>query len=325
MNDHNPVFSTRGAEMYFPTAGIETALWIPPLVAFAVSFFTSMGGVSGAFLLLPFQVSFLGYTHPSVSATNQLFNIVAIPSGVYRYWREGRMVWPLTWVVVLGTLPGVFIGAVVRVTWLPDPALFKLFAAGVLFYIALKMIRDILGQSGNKNNGNSSEKRFQQMMKTWRTGEGQARPATVTQFNIRRLGFTFYGDAFEVSFMGIFFLSFIVGIVGGIYGIGGGSIIAPFFVTFFGLPVYVVAGAALMGTFVTSIAGVAFYQAIAPLYPHLSVAPDWLLGILFGIGGMAGMYLGARCQKLVPSRAIKWMLAGVMMITAIKYVLDFSG
>ncbi|MFA6499933.1 MAG: sulfite exporter TauE/SafE family protein, partial [Desulfurivibrionaceae bacterium] len=96
--------------MLFATAGIEVAPWIPPLVAFAISFFTSMCGVSGAFLLLPFQMSFLGYTNPSVSATNQVFNIVAIPSGVYRYWREGRVVWPLTWIVVFGTLPGVFIG-----------------------------------------------------------------------------------------------------------------------------------------------------------------------------------------------------------------------
>ncbi|MEE4315122.1 MAG: sulfite exporter TauE/SafE family protein, partial [Desulfofustis sp.] len=107
--------------------------------------------------------------------------------------------------------------------------------------------------------------------------------------------------------------------------IGGGSIIAPFFISFFGLPVYTVAGAALMGTFVTSVAGVAFYQAIAPFYPGLSVAPDWLLGILFGIGGMAGMYLGARCQKLVPARAIKWMLAGIIILTAVKYVIDFFG
>lgn len=312
--------------MYFSTAGIETAIWIPPLVAFGVSFFTSMGGISGAFLLLPFQMSVLGYTHPSVSATNQLFNIVAIPSGVYRYWREGRMVWPLTWTVIVGTLPGVFIGAVVRVAWLPDPRLFKLFAAGVLLYIGLKMIRDLLKQSGRNNGGNrDSEKRFQTLMKTWHPDNGTERPSTVMHFNIRRLGFSFYGETYEVSFPGIFFLSFIVGIVGGIYGIGGGSIIAPFFVTFFGLPVYIVAGAALMGTFVTSIAGVAFFQAIAPFFPHLSVAPDWLLGILFGAGGMAGMYLGARCQKFVPANAIKWMLSGIMTLTAAKYVFDFFG
>ncbi|MCK4604793.1 MAG: sulfite exporter TauE/SafE family protein, partial [Deltaproteobacteria bacterium] len=105
--------------MYFPIADIEVSPWIPPLVAFVISFFTSMGGVSGAFLILPFQVSFLGFNTPAVSATNQLFNIVAIPSGVYRYIKEGRMVWPLTWAVIIGTLPGVLIGAILRIQYLP--------------------------------------------------------------------------------------------------------------------------------------------------------------------------------------------------------------
>ncbi len=317
--------------MFFSTAGIEVALWIPPLVAFVISFFTSMGGVSGAFLLLPFQMSVLGYTHPSVSATNQVFNIVAIPSGVYRYWREGRMVWPLTWIVIIGTLPGVFIGAIVRVTYLPDAKDFKLFAAGVLLYIGFKMVLDVLQKAAGSGAGTTSEKRFQEMVKNGRTktagisGEGLVPATRVTHFNLRRLGFTFYAESFDVSFWSIFLLSFIVGIVGGIYGIGGGAIIAPFFITFCGLPVYIVAGAALMGTFVTSVAGVVFYHALAPFYPHFSVAPDWLLGVLFGIGGMAGMYLGARCQKFVPARAIKWMLAGIMLLTATKYVLEFFG
>ncbi|MEJ5365063.1 MAG: sulfite exporter TauE/SafE family protein [Desulfosoma sp.] len=318
--------------MVFPTAGIEVAPWVPPLVAFVISFFTSMGGVSGAFLLLPFQMSVLGYTHPSVSATNQLFNIVAIPSGVYRYWKEGRMVWPLTWVVVIGTLPGVLIGAVVRVAYLPNPKNFKLFAAAVLLYIGVRMVQDLL----KKNTGGASkadtEKRFQEMVRRHRAMASQAAGGTspqalpsvkVTHFNTRRLGYTFYEESYDVPFWGIFALAFIVGIVGGIYGIGGGAIIAPFFVTFFKLPVYTVAGAALMGTFVTSVAGVAFYQALAPFYPNMSVAPDWLLGVLFGLGGMAGMYLGARCQKYVPARAIKWMLAAIIVFTAVKYIVGF--
>jgi len=318
--------------MFFQTAGIEVALWIPPLVAFVISFFTSMGGVSGAFLLLPFQMSFLGYTTPSVSATNQLFNIVAIPSGVYRYWREGRMVWPLTWVVVVGTLPGVFIGAFVRVSYLPNPKYFKLFAAAVLFYIGLKIVRDLAKKKPNNADKANSEDRFQEIVPRQRLKINDQELANsafstvkVTHFNLKRLGYTFYDENFDVSFLGVFTLSFIVGIVGGIYGIGGGSIIAPFFVTFFGLPVYTVAGAALMGTFVTSIAGVTFYQVLAPLYPNVAVAPDWLLGILFGIGGMAGMYLGARCQKFVPSKAIKSMLATIIIFTAAKYVAESFG
>ena len=79
--------------MHFAVSGVDVNPFLPPLVAFVVSFFTSMGGVSGAFLLLPFQVSVLGFTSPAVSPTNLIFNIVAIPSGVYRYIREGRMAW----------------------------------------------------------------------------------------------------------------------------------------------------------------------------------------------------------------------------------------
>ncbi|MBF0397657.1 MAG: sulfite exporter TauE/SafE family protein [Desulfobacterales bacterium] len=319
--------------MFFKTAGIEVAFWIPPLVAFIISFFTSMGGVSGAFLLLPFQMSFLGYINPSVSATNQLFNIVAIPSGVYRYYKEGRMVWPLAWVVIAGTLPGVFIGAIVRVSYLPDPKKFKLFAAAVLLYIGVKMIRDLMQKNASGSDKTNSEKRFQEIISNYRkktvdadTSNQNVLPVvTITHFNRKHLGYTFYGEQFDIGFWGIFALSFIVGIVGGIYGIGGGAIIAPFFVTFFRLPVYTVAGAALMGTFVTSVAGVSFYQAIAPFYPNMSIAPDWILGILFGIGGMAGMYIGARCQKYIPARFIKWMLAGIIVFTAAQYVKAFFG
>lgn len=318
--------------MIFATSGIEVSPWIPPLIALIISFFTSMGGVSGAFLLLPFQMSFLGYTNPSVSATNQVFNIVAIPSGVYRYIREGRMVWPLTWVVIIGTLPGVLLGAVIRVSYLPNPKNFKLFVAVVLLYIGLRMVRDLIKkrQSGEPDKV-SAEKRFQELVKTHRkrcqddsTQGHKPLPAVqVTEFTSTHISYEFYGESHTVPTWGVFGLSLAVGIVGGVYGIGGGSIIAPFFVSFFHLPVYTVAGAALMGTFITSVAGVAFYHFIAPFYPHLSVAPDWPLGILFGLGGMAGMYLGARCQKFVPAKVIKWMLSGLLIFLAVKYAWDF--
>lgn len=320
--------------MVFHTAGIEVQPWIPPLVALGISFFTSMGGISGAFLLLPVQMSVLGYVNPSVSATNQLFNIVAIPSGVYRYYREGRMVWPLTWVVILGTLPGVLIGAFLRVAYLPDPTRFKLFASAVLFYIGIKMTKDLIKKNSAKTRLPTTGKLMAQNM----DGRHLSRSIdskdhfstdvinpTASRFNLKRISYNVDGREFDISFWGIFGLSFIVGIVGGVYGIGGGSIIAPFFVTFFRLPIHTVAGATLMGTFVTSIAGVAFYQLIAPFFPDMSVAPDWGLGLLFGLGGMVGMYLGAYCQKYVSANLIKWMLAGIILFTAIRYAAAFLG
>lgn len=294
-------------------SGVEVSWWIPPVVAFAISLVTSTGGVSGAFLLLPFQMSVLGFTSPAVSATNQLFNVVAIPSGVLRYIREGRMVWPLTWVVVAGTLPGVFLGAVVRVWLLPDPAAFKLFAAAVLAWIGARLVRDQLKRP-RPDGGGGAKARF-------RDHDAGDRAVRVTAFTLRRVAYTFLGETFSFATPAVFLLSLVVGIVGGVYGIGGGAIVAPFFVAVLGLPVYTVAGAALMGTFVTSVAGVAFYQAIAPFRPDLAVAPDWALGLLFGIGGAAGMYCGARLQKHLPARTIKWVLAAAILVVATRYVL----
>lgn len=312
--------------MTFEVSGVTVAVWVPPLVAFAVSLCTSMGGVSGAFLLLPFQMSVLGFTAPSVSATNQLFNVVAIPSGVARYIREGRMVWPLTWVVIVGTLPGVLIGALLRVRYLPDPTAFKVFAGAVLAYIGVRMVRSLIGQQGRGANATVAEDRFQELVRRHRelrsADVGTTPPRIVVRHvSARRIAYEFYGETFEFATLGILALSFVVGVVGGVYGIGGGAIIAPFFVAVFGLPVYTVAGAALMGTFITSIAGVAFYQGIAPFYPDLAVAPDWTLGLLFGLGGAAGMYCGARLQKHVPARVIKVMLAIVILFVAARYLM----
>jgi uncharacterized membrane protein YfcA len=291
----------------FPVSGVETNVLVPPLVALVISFFTSMGGVSGAFLILPFQMSVFGYTAPSVSGTNFVYNIVAIPSGVYRYIREGRMAWPLTWVVLMGTLPGIFIGYYVRVYYLPDPGTFKAFVGLVLLYLAYRLARELW-------RGNPLEAKSMQALKG-----GDARVRT-TSVKLSRVQYEFQGEVFSFNPVAMFLLAFLVGIVGGAYGIGGGAIIAPICVSVFRLPVYTVAGAALAGTFFTSVVGVIFYSVLPS---GLETSPDWLLGLLFGAGGFAGMYLGARAQRFVPQRFIKAILALVILFVAVKYIVQY--
>ena len=313
--------------MYFPVAEIQVAPWIPFLAGFAVAFVCSMGGVSGANLLLPFQVSILGFTTPAVSATNHLFNIVAIPSGVYRFIREGRMVWPLTITVIAGTVPGVIIGVFFRVQFLPDPTHFKVFAGLVLMYIGLVMARSLIKKPLPGTDKSSSEKRFQELVSRWHKEEKKSRDplprVMLHHFGLKRIEYSFYGEHISAPTMGIFTLSAIVGVVGGMYGIGGGAIIAPFFVAVFKLPVYTIAGACLMGTLITSVVAAVVFQAIAPFYPEMAVAPDWLLGILLGVGGMLGMYAGARTQKFIPANLIKWLLTFILIFTGGRYMLSF--
>lgn len=294
----------------FPISGVETYWWLPLAVAFVVSMFASIGGLSGAFFLLPFQVSFLGFTGPGVSPTNLVFNIVAIPSGVYRYWKEKRMVWPLAWATMIGTLPGVFIGAIVRIKYLPDPRYFKLFVGSVLLYIGLRMAVD-------------AYKKKRVSAKPGSDSFNISNPV----FNLKKISYDFLEESIQAPTWAILLLSFVVGIIGGTYGIGGGAIIAPFFVSVLKLPVHTIAGASLFGTFVTSIAGVIFYTLIAPHYADtgLVIRPDWYLGGLFGIGGFAGIYIGARIQRFMPARIIKAILAVIIFSVVVKYVWEFAG
>ena len=106
--------------------------------------------------------------------------------------------------------------------------------------------------------------------------------------------------------------------VGGIYGLGGGSILGPLLVAS-GLPVATVAPAALAATFVTSIVGAATF-ALLSLTATGTIAPDWRLGLVCGLGG----YVGAWLQPWLPERALRLLgllaigLASLYIIQAIR-------
>jgi uncharacterized membrane protein YfcA len=88
------------------------------------------------------------------------------------------------------------------------------------------------------------------------------------------------------------------------------------------VPVYTIAGATLIGTFVTSVAGVAFYEILAAtgFGVNMSIAPDWLLGLTLGVGGLAGTYAGARLQRYVPERLIRGVLGTLVTLLALRYI-----
>jgi uncharacterized membrane protein YfcA len=102
-----------------------------------------------------------------------------------------------------------------------------------------------------------------------------------------------------------------VGCVGGIYGIGGGSILAPILIGTGRRPAEV-ALAALAATFATSVAGVITYTILA-VHQQGPVAPDWPTGIALGLGGLGGAYTGARLQPRLPDHLIR-RLVGVLVI-----------
>lgn len=238
------------------------------------------------------------------------------------------MNWPLAWNIVVGTIPGLILGLFIRVWYLPDPKAFKLFVGCVLVYIGARMLWQVIIKRGQNTAEMTAEMKMRQQAREGRklveNALGSNAVRTIS-WSLRYTEYEFYGQRFRFHTTGLFVLSLIVGLIGGVYGIGGGAIIAPFIVSFFGLPVHTIAGAALMGTCVTSVGGVIFYEVIGPYaaLPGQSVRPDWLLGILFGVGGIAGMYLGASLQKYISASIIRPGLALVILILGLRYVSGF--
>ncbi|MBU0682276.1 MAG: sulfite exporter TauE/SafE family protein [Proteobacteria bacterium] len=284
---------------------LDFPILLLPLVSFVISFFTSMAGVSGAFLLLPFQVSILGFTTPSVSATNFLYNIIGCPGGIWRFIREQRMLWPLAWLISLTSLPGILIGYYFRIRFFPDPSLFKLFVGCVLLYLGSRLLHTAL----------------QKKSKTVRQ-ENSHFTITDIHYTPTHLSFCFHGKTYHVAYVPLGAYCLFIGIIGGIYGIGGGALIVPFCVSVLGLPIYTVAGATLFGTFIASISGVFFYSFIV-MGQGQTFPPHWLVGGLLGLGGLLGMNTGALVQKHMPEKNIKIILALIIFGVAGKYIIDF--
>jgi uncharacterized membrane protein YfcA len=112
-------------------------------------------------------------------------------------------------------------------------------------------------------------------------------------------------------------LALIVGTVGGIYGIGGGSLLAPILLAV-GFSAYEVAPATLLTTFLTSIVGIATY-GVLQLTQGGDVAPEWILGAWIGAGGFAGSYCGARLQRHVPEASLRRLLGLIACVIAARY------
>jgi len=284
--------------------------------AYVIAVVATPAGISGAVLLLPFQVGVLGTPSPAVTPTNLLYNVVATPGGLYRYWRQQQTGGRLALILIAGTLPGVIAGSVIRVELLPGPAVFDLVVAAVLVPLGAWITL-------------TRPARADQSPDPVPPGRGVPAPALIA-------------------------LAAVVGCVGGIYGIGGGSILAPVLVGTGRRPAEV-APAALASTFVTSVAGVITFTILAPvlvgtgrrpaevapaalastfvtsvagvitftilaLHKGGHVAPDWPTGLALGVGGLAGAYTGARLQSRLPELLIRRVMGVLVVAIGVRYL-----
>lgn len=252
----------------------------PLLIGFLIATVTTPAGVSGAFLLVPVQVSVLDITSPALTPTNLLFNVFSTPGGILTYLRQGSLDVVLVRRLVLGTVPAVIAGSILRVTVFEGPETFKAFVGAVLVLLGSNLV-------------------LQAFLARRRSPRAEKEPA---RFAVTALAAG-------------------AGLIGGIYGISGGSIIAPALAGVWGLGVRRVAPAVLVSTLLTSMVGVLSFQILGLLAGEGDPArrPDWVLAATFGLGGVVGSAVGARFSKHVPEAALRVLLGLIAAVLGTIY------
>jgi len=241
--------------------------------AFVVSAAATPAGISGAVLLLPFQVSVLGTASPAVTPTNLLYNVVSTPGALYRYRRQHQTGGRLALILISGTLPGVIAGSVIRVELVPGPRVFDLLVSALLLPLGILLVV---------------------------TRPGLARDPARPQRPRR------------IPAPVLVVLACLTGCAGGIYGIGGGAILSPILIGS-GRPAADVAPATLASTFVTSLGGVITFTILSigkgqamPDWPT-GIA----LGIGGIIGGYTGARMQSRLPDTLIRRIAGVLAAAI--------------
>lgn len=272
---------------------------------------TTPAGISGAVILLPFELVVLRLGGPAVSSTTLLYNVIAMPAGIWRYRRAGRLSWPLAAAIAAGSLPGAVAGVLVRTTVAAGAAVFGTLLGVMLTALALQLAWR--AWRAVRIPARPSPPARQESI----AAGDEGRPAPVCQATDHDPGVE---SLPPVRRWPVGAVAFLVGGLSGMFGIGGGSLMSPALVNVQRWPVRAIAGATLVATFATSLAGLAAFTVIGLLASPgtAEVFPYWGIGIALGAGGMIGSQLGPVLQDRMSERALTVLLAVLLLAAGLR-------
>lgn len=132
--------------------------------------------------------------------------------------------------------------------------------------------------------------------------------------NMRR--FVVDGEVHEyvVSVPIAFVISIVVGIVSGLFGIGGGSIVVPALILLFYVPPHVATATSMFMILVTS-----FFGSLTHIYLGHII---WLYALFFIPGAWIGGILGAKVNQSLKGSALSWLLRIILIVIGIRLILE---
>jgi len=291
--------------------------------AFLIGCMFVIVGAAGGLFTAAFQITIIGTNGMvgvnaanAVKPTNLFLTLCSPITGVWTYFKEGRLAWPVALFFVGGILLGAFwIGPTYSAKYLPMKA-YKFYLGFFCLILFIKLWYESTKRSIEKKQAiKAIVKKFDAELKR---AKEEGRAAEVGKvvlskgWNATKINFTFWGEAFKANPIALFFGGIIIGCIASAFGVGGGFMLVPFMTTIMGYPMYLAVPISLCGTFGTSIGGISRYMING-------YQPDWIMAALIAAGAIIGGKVGPKIQKKLPEIFLKRALAIILLIVFLKY------
>ena len=254
-----------------------------PFLALALGAFGTFTGTGGGFLFVPALLFLYPDEAPEAIVTISLTAVLAnVLSGSLAYGRLRRIDYRSVLLMAVSMVPGAILGALT--TTVLSRSLFQLVFGAVFIALALYLFL-LPRQTG--------------LAGAERTSSGSRSVTDVA-------GATFVYNVRRGASIG---LAFGVGFLGGMLGIGGGSILVSSMVGFLGFPIQVAAGTSQLSLVLSTLSAVGTHLS------HVSFQDIWLRALLLVLGAVVGGQLGARLSfRSTPRIAVRLLILAMVIV-----------
>ena len=292
-------------EIYLPIAGMSINFFIILGAGGLVGFLSGLFGVGGGFLLTPLLMM-VGIP-PAVAAASDSNQIVAgASSGAFAHWRLGNVDFKMGLVILVGGIAGGTVGVQV-VKYLRAMGNFE-FVMKVVYVLMLGLVGGAM------------------FIESWRTirrsknaeaavGEEMGGAKLGSIFQKLPLKMNFARSGIHTSALFPFGIGATVGFMAALLGVGGGFIMVPAMIYIIGMPTIAAIGTDLFQIVLTS-ANVTLQQA------WVNKTVDLLLALTLLFGSTIGAQFGAIAGRRLKGEQIRILLAGIVLILAVKIFFD---
>lgn len=238
-----------------------------------VAAFGTLIGAGGGIIFVPLFLFMFPWSPAMITGTSLAIVFCNAASGTVAYMRQKRIHYQAAVLFAVCTLPGAILGAILTDYF--SGALFKLTFGSFLTLLSLFIL--------------------------WQNRRKKATRVEHTDTHFA------YSKPLGCA------ISFVVGFISSIFGIGGGVIHVPAMIYLLGFPTHIATATSHFVLAVSALFGVATHAVAGHIH--------WPLAIIFGLGSIVGAQIGARLAKRVQGPIIINLLALALLLLGLRLVL----